>query len=129
MSSLHSFNVVNHAKAYGIFAEQIENGSDLQLIAERSKRAIEYIRAEKRPYLLEINTYRYRQHVGPDEDYEIGYRDRFELEKWLKKDPLIQDKPLIRRFQTSIATEIDEAIDFAEQAPLPDQTDLYKDVY
>ena len=77
---------------------------------------------------MEIITYRYKQHVGPSDDYNIGYRDISELQRWQKKDPLINDKLLIDKFKPKIDSEILEAIDFAEKSPYPNEEDLYTNV-
>ena len=96
---------------------------------ESNRNIIDLIRNGEGPYLLEIETYRYRQHVGPNEDYEVGYRNRSQLEEWLAKDPLFQNKALIKRFSPAIEEEIEEAIAFAEAAEFPQPSDLYTDIY
>jgi TPP-dependent pyruvate/acetoin dehydrogenase alpha subunit len=69
-------------------------------------------------------TYRWREHVGPDYDYNLGYRSKQELEEWLEKCPIKrvsevvsqrEEKMLIEGF----SKEIDEAIDYARQSPFP----------
>jgi len=40
-------------------------------------------------YFVEIETCRYLEHCGPNDDASLGYRDIKELKKWKKKDPLI----------------------------------------
>jgi TPP-dependent pyruvate/acetoin dehydrogenase alpha subunit len=44
------------------------------------------------PVFLKINTARYKEHVGPGEDFSAGYRKKSDIEKWKKLDPLIKDK-------------------------------------
>lgn len=128
VSKTHAFAVVQHSTTYRIPSHHISDGWDIELIAEEGKKAIEYIRNQSGPILLEIKTYRYRQHVGPDEDYEIGYRDRSELDWWQEKDLLIHNTELIQRFQSSIDAEIQEAVEFAETSVFPDESDMYADV-
>ena len=78
--------------------------------------------------MLEIETYRYRQHVGPNEDYDLGYRHIDELREWQKNDPLIQNRTLISQFEDIILEEIEEAIRFAEENAFPDTKELLADV-
>ncbi|MFQ6027791.1 MAG: thiamine pyrophosphate-dependent enzyme, partial [Dehalococcoidia bacterium] len=47
---------------------------------------------QARPGFLEISTYRYREHVGPDYDWDLGYRTREEVEAHMAQDPL----PVVR---------------------------------
>ena len=39
---------------------------------------------------LEIETYRYREHVGPDYDWDLGYRTEHEVLEHMAKDPVPQ---------------------------------------
>ena len=129
VSQLHSYEVTEHATAYKIKSKKIKNGCDLQHIADTCRNLFDLIRNGEGPYLLEIETYRYRQHVGPNEDYDVGYRNRSQLEEWLAIDPLFQNKALIKRFSPAIEEEIEEAIAFAEAAEFPQPLDLYTDIY
>ena len=47
-----------------------------------------------RPGFLEIGTYRYREHVGPDYDWDMGYRTKAEVKGRMTRDPLraVRDK-------------------------------------
>lgn len=128
VSEIHSYSIIDHAKSYGIETTFIEDGYNLLDIMSKSKILIEKIKNGFGPQLLEIITYRYKQHVGPSDDYNIGYRDISELQRWQKKDPLINDKLLIDKFKPKIDSEILEAIDFAEKSPYPNEEDLYTNV-
>ncbi len=127
-SEMHSFKVLDHVKAYGIESESIANGMDLTKIHETAKKHVDAIRAGSGPRLLEIKTYRYRQHVGPNEDYNVGYRSRSDLEAWMACDPVVQDHERIEKYRPEIETELEAAIAFAEQSPFPDESDLLKDL-
>ena len=82
------------------------------------------VRQSGAPHFIEIQTYRYRQHVGINEDYEAGYRKRDELESWMKKDPLILNRELVARYTPEIVREIDDAVEFAETSPWPGREHL-----
>ena len=47
------------------------------------------VRKKPHPNFIEIETYRYLEHCGPNDDTKLGYRSYKEVEKWKKKDPLI----------------------------------------
>jgi len=56
------------------------------------KKIFNKIRNKPYPYFIEIETYRYLEHCGPNDDTRLGYRTQRELENWKKKDPLIFSK-------------------------------------
>jgi pyruvate dehydrogenase E1 component alpha subunit len=77
---------------------------------------------------LEVKTCRYKEHVGPGEDFEAGYRKLSEVKAWKAKDLLELDKRLIAKFTPAISREIDAAVEFAESSPFPTIDDLLTDV-
>jgi pyruvate dehydrogenase E1 component alpha subunit len=86
------------------------------------------------PVFLECHTYRWREHVGPMEDYEAGYRDRTDMETWRTTDQVERVGALVdantrRRVNLEIEKEIQAAIDFAEQSPFPGPEELYAHVF
>lgn len=125
---VHSFKINEHSKAYGIESVFLDNGYDIVHIYQEAEKLVEQIRNGEGPKLMEIITYRYRQHVGPNEDYNIGYRDKSELDVWIKKDPLYQNDTLVERYKNQIQKEINEAFEFAENSNFPQEKDLFKDV-
>jgi TPP-dependent pyruvate/acetoin dehydrogenase alpha subunit len=124
-----SFSVVEHATSYGIKATGIPDGMDMIRVFEETRTAVETLRSGNGPVLLEIATFRFRQHVGPAEDFDLGYRKRSELAPWLERDPLVKRHDLRAMFEPDIREEIDAAIAFAEGSPFPDATQLMADVY
>lgn len=80
------------------------------------------------PVFLKIKTTRYREHVGPGEDFHAGYRSEDLINIWKSKDPLLKETIEIDDFRTQIAAEIEEALRFAYASPLPTISDLLTDV-
>ncbi len=78
---------------------------------------------------MEVKTCRYKEHVGPGEDFEAGYRELSEVKAWKAKDPLELDKELITNFAPAIYNEIDVAIEFAESSHFPTIDDLLTNVF
>jgi pyruvate dehydrogenase E1 component alpha subunit len=123
-----SFKINEHANSYGIASEKISEGYDFLKIHERVKENINLLIKEGKPRLLEIETSRYCEHVGPGEDFDAGYRSSNDYENWKSKDPLISDKESIKKFLPGIEEEIQNAVNFAEDSPWPDAEELLTDI-
>lgn len=120
-------------ETYGIPAQQIAEG-DVFAIRSAAASAVARIRAGEGSGFLECHTYRWREHVGPNEDYDAGYRSRAELEPWRRSDPVeklaaMVDPEARRRIDAAIEREIAEAVAFAKESPFPDPRDLHADVF
>jgi len=91
---------------------------------------IKEIKKTKKPQFIEIQTYRFNGHVGPEGDDHFNYRPKNEIENWKRKDPLILYKKFlskkIRNFKNidisldkKIKKIIDDAFIFAEKSKFP----------
>ncbi len=129
-----SDNLCERARSYGMPAERIEQNDVLALRA-RVAEVVGTLRSTgKGPHFLECMTYRLKEHVGPNDDYQHGYRTKSEAEPWLQGDPV---KTLAQKvaageraaIEREVEAEIRDAIDFAERSPFPDLGELYTDVY
>lgn len=80
-------NVVDRAQGYGILAEQVD-GNDVQAVYEAARRAVQHIRAGKGPAFIEAMTYRWKGHVGPEEDWTRNARPKEELDEWKTRCPI-----------------------------------------
>ncbi len=129
-----SDNLCERARAYGMPAERIE-GNDVLAIRERMAAAVVALRGGRPgPVFLECMTYRWKEHVGPGEDYQAGYRDRAELRPWVEGDPVARlaervPGPRRARILEEVEREIRDAFEFAERSPLPDPSELHTDVF
>jgi len=123
-----SFQLSNLVSSYGICYWDIAEGYDPFLVYKQARPPIEYVRDNQRPAFLRVQTARYREHVGPGEDFEYGYRNRGDLATWMSRDPLFKDTPEIREMRIEIEQEIDKAVDFAINSPKPNFEDLLTDV-
>ena len=74
-------------RAMGLSAQH-GNGNDVEEVARKVKHAKTMILKSGGPQFLEFDTYRWREHCGPNFDNNIGYREESEFLKWKKKDPL-----------------------------------------
>ena len=77
-----------YAKAHHIRHETVD-GNDLAAVAAAAGRLISGCRDGQGPGFLEAITYRWRGHVGPDENIDVGVRRSIEeVTAWKKKDPI-----------------------------------------
>jgi TPP-dependent pyruvate/acetoin dehydrogenase alpha subunit len=129
-------NVADRGPAYNMPAE-IVDGNDVLAVHEATERAIAYTRGGNGPYLLECKTFRMTGHSAHDPAH---YVPAHLFEEWGKLDPItrLQTKMVengwasqaeIDAVQAAIRTEVDEAVAWAEQSPLPDPSTLLDDVY
>ena len=129
-----SDNLCERARTYGMPAERVEQ-NDVLAIRERVAAAVDSLRRTgKGPHFIECMTYRFKEHVGPNEDYQHGFRPKAEAEPWMKGDPvktLAEQVPAADRvtIEREVEAQVQDAIDFAEKSPYPDLKELYTDVY
>jgi pyruvate dehydrogenase E1 component alpha subunit len=126
-------SLVEIVGAMGVPATRID-GADTLAIRDAAVAAIGRMRAGGGPEFLEVMVYRWREHVGPNEDYDQGYRPRTEAEPWMERDALaglaqrIDPEPRAR-IESVIEAEIKDAVAFAETSPPPGTEELLSDVF
>jgi len=112
------------AEGHGV-AVFTADGNDMERVAEVTQLAREVIDSGRGPAFLELSTYRWREHCGPNYDNEVGYRSEAEFLEWQQKDPIARTGALVepRLFAEAIAeieVEIDDAVTFAKDSPFPE---------
>ncbi len=126
-------------RSLGIKADK-GDGNNVLEIYELAKKAVASIRKGEGPYYLEFDTYRWREHCGPNFDNDLGYRTEEDFLKWKKKCPLdlfeskliknnILDLSRIENFKQNIQKEINSAISFAKNSPYPESKEMLSEVY
>ena len=123
-----AFKILEHVKAYGISTTYCPEGYDFEKVFTAFSGIVDHVRKNRLPHFIEINTFRYVEHVGHGEDYDDGYRARGELDAWKSRDSLILDTELVDKYTPIILKKIDEAVEFAEKSPWPGREDLLSDV-
>ena len=122
--------------AFDMPSESVD-GMSPESVHEAVSRAAEHIRAGKGPYFLEILTYRYKGHSVSD---PAKYRSKDEVQEYMERDPIktteatilendIATAEEIQAIKDMIKAEIDEAMEFAENSPYPDASELFVDNY
>ena len=126
--------IVARVQSYGVPSQRIENNDVLE-INRQTYEAVEAIRTGRSgPQFLECMTYRWKEHVGPNDDFDFGFRDEKESEDWKFNDQVrIIGESLDQESKNAIERSVDEeiklAFEFAEASSFPSPEQLYKDVF
>lgn len=89
--------------SYDMPSEPVD-GMSVEAVHEAMERAVNHARSGKGPYLLEINTYRYKGHSMSD---PAKYRTKEEVEEYKAKDPIEQVLITIRSKKYATEAEIE----------------------
>jgi pyruvate dehydrogenase E1 component alpha subunit len=124
------------ADAYEMPGDAID-GMKPEPVHEGISRAVKRAREKGGPTLIEIKTYRYKGHSISDPQ---KYRTKEEVEEYKSRDPIQQVLKTI--FTNNIAAQADidainlrvdaivaESVQFAEESPWPDESEVLKDIY
>jgi len=113
------------------------DGMSCEDVAKAFEKAIGHARKGNGPFLLNIETYRYKGHSMSDPQ---KYRSKDEVNDFKERDPIasvlktikskkyLTDKA-IKTIQDRVKKEVEAAVKFAEESPLPEAKELYEDVY
>ncbi len=124
------------ADAYGMPGDSVD-GMSCEEVHKAIDRAVRRAREGGGPTFLEVRTYRFRGHSMSD---PAKYRSKEEVEEYKEKDPISQVLKVImdngyataeqiEQINEKVKMEVDEAVQFAEESPWPDDSELYKDIY
>ena len=121
------------AGVFRIPNERIDHGDTLR-IRDAAGRAVAKIRAGEGPHFIECMTYRWRDHVGPDEDRKWNYRPEEELDAWISRDELARLGSMLdlnerRKVEVAVDSEIAEAFAYAEASAFPGPEELATHVF
>jgi TPP-dependent pyruvate/acetoin dehydrogenase alpha subunit len=133
LSRRASDNACSRARTYGIPSLRIRDG-EIFKIYKASKNIIGKIRRGEGPFFLECDTCRWKEHVGPCDDFHLGYRSEREVARWKKNDQVKKLAALLgsqnrQRIEDQIEKEIGEAFDSASNSEFPGPEDLKKDLF
>ncbi len=129
-------DLYHRGQAYGNPGTQVD-GMDVVAVREAAAKALAHARAGKGPYILEMQTYRYRGHSMSD---PAKYRTKEEVSRVRKeKDPIdhlravLLEKKLIdeaglKDIDREVKAVVSAAAEFAQDSPEPDPAELYTDI-
>jgi len=117
-----------------------DDGNDVLAVYRRTMEAAAKCRRGEGPVFLELRTYRWLEHCGPDPDINLGYRTSAEVDAWKRRCPIARIEGLlgeggllspreVAALEERLRVEIDEAVDFARSSPFPDRERLLENVY
>jgi pyruvate dehydrogenase E1 component alpha subunit len=132
-------NFVRFAKAFKINSLRID-GNDAYKIFKMSKKIINNMRNNRLPFFLQLDTYRWREHCGPNYDNNIGYRSENEFKKWKKKCPIKKLENLLikkkiynykdlLKIKSLLKVYVDKLFLFAKKSPLPNPNTITNFIY
>ncbi|MFB9354833.1 pyruvate dehydrogenase (acetyl-transferring) E1 component subunit alpha [Sneathiella chinensis] len=123
-------------ESFNVPGEQVD-GMDVFAVAEAGRKAVEWVRSGKGPYILEMKTYRYRGHSMSD---PAKYRSKEEVnKKRAESDPiervrerLLNDKVYtedeLKEIDREVKAIVAEAVEFAQESPEPHPDELMTDI-
>jgi pyruvate dehydrogenase E1 component alpha subunit len=122
--------------AFDIPGEPVD-GMDFTAVMQAGAKALAHCREGHGPYILEMNTYRYRGHSMSD---PAKYRTREEVNKMRdEKDPIDHvrrdllamgvDEEALKDIDKEVKAQVNDAAQFAQESPEPDVSELWTDIY
>jgi pyruvate dehydrogenase E1 component alpha subunit len=122
--------------SFNIPGKQVD-GMDVRAVKAAADEAVAWCREGKGPFILEMQTYRYRGHSMSD---PAKYRTREEVEKVRHdQDPIEQvrnrllaggmSEQELKAIDAEVREIVNNAADFAQHDPEPEPSELYTDVY
>jgi pyruvate dehydrogenase E1 component alpha subunit len=123
-------------ESFGIVGIQV-NGMDVDAVYNAAVFASDYARSGAGPIIVEVKTYRFRGHSMSD---PAKYRTKEEVEQYKGRDPLADVRNIIvdnkyaseedlKTIEKKVKLKIAEVEEFATSEPLPDESELFTDIY
>ncbi len=130
-----SHDLSRNGEPWGIPGVKVD-GMDVAAVKEAADKAVAHCRAGEGPYLMEVQTYRYRGHSMSDPG---KYRTREEIEKMRTERDCIErarqmlleggaTEAQLKEIEDKVRARVQAAADFAQKSPEPDPAELWTDV-
>lgn len=134
-----SVSIHARAASYGM-PSRLVDGNDVFAVHAAAREAVAHARGGAGPFFLECTTYRWREHVGPQWDYDKGYRTKAEVDSWIARCPIrraserllsegVSTPERIAAMGRASQNEVDEAVAAARAASFPAVEDLTLGTY
>jgi len=134
-----SFSLKKFVESHGINYFR-GDGNNVQDVYDKTQKAISYIKSNNKAALINFDTFRWLEHCGPNWDDHLNYRNKNELEKWMKKDPIKRiksnllkrekfDQDYFNKINKKINHEIVNTFKHAENSNFPSLRDLETNIY
>ena len=127
------------AEGMGVKSTYIDGNNVLEIF-QKTKKILNQMRLNNAPHLIILDTFRWLEHCGPNDDDDLNYRDNKIVKKWRLKCPLIKIEKTLRKkniiddkkiFKIKVYNKklISDAFNFAENSKFPKISDLNKNIY
>jgi TPP-dependent pyruvate/acetoin dehydrogenase alpha subunit len=135
-----SDSIARFARAHQV-SSKVVDGNDVLAVKEATEDLMSSLREGNGPGFLEAVTYRWRGHVGPDENIDVGVRRKAsDIAAWKKRDPIsrltealvLENSGMEQTLETiyqQVSGDIQKALDLARKAPYPEQEQNMSSVY
>ena len=121
--------ITDVARAHGMLARH-GDGNDALTVYDMVTEAVARARSGGPPSFLVFDTYRWREHCGPNCDDDLGYRTAAEIAAWRERCPVERSRALLaneglhddageENMNAEIRDEVEKAFDFAKASPFP----------
>ncbi len=130
-------DLCRRGQSFDIPGEQVD-GMDVRAVKAAADMALAHARSGKGPFILEMQTYRYRGHSMSD---PAKYRTKEEVQKMrTEQDPIEQVKARLlkkkwageddlKEIDREIRQIVNDAAEFAQSDPEPNPAELWTDIY
>lgn len=123
---------------FGIESERVD-GMDLLEMKRVADRVVKYVRETRKPYWIEVMSYRFSGHGAADNDRQL-YRTKEEEQENMKRDPIrrleavllehnIMTSEKMEAIDAEIIDEVERIYELAEASPHPDPREVYDNIY
>jgi pyruvate dehydrogenase E1 component alpha subunit len=131
--------IADLAKAHNMTAFTAD-GNDVIAVYEIAQKAVQHAREGKGPVFIVLDTFRWREHCGPNYDNHIGYRTETSFQEWKQKDPIENLKSRmfaenlitqeeIDLFVSEFQVKVNEGFEFAKASPFPTPSQINSFIY
>ncbi len=131
-------NIDSAGQLHGVESVRVD-GNDVLAVRDAATRAVDRARNGMGPTLIECRTFRWRGHVGPSWDMDVGIKRKDDLQQWIERDPirLLREVLLaqgespkeVDAVETECGDLIEDAVGFAKNSPAPDPLQVLQHVF
>jgi len=134
-----SDDIYRRFEGLGIPSYRVD-GNNVIEVYRTAGQAIDNARQGGGPSFIEARTYRLKDHHGTGSGVEVGYRTQKEVDEWASKCPvkhferfLLEQQLMTAKeadeYNSKLDQEIEEAFEFAQNSPLPNEDDVLENLY
>ena len=131
--------IVDRAHGFGLPGVRVDDGQDVLAVHAAVAEAAERARTGEGPTLVEVMTYRFREH-SEGLRINVDYRDAVERDSWLARDPVIvfpaalieqgvSTQEEMDALREDVEAEVEECVRFALKSDDPDPKVAFEDLY